>query len=223
MQQEEYFEMIVEVGRQPYKVVFGADYDDGKSRTPVALDDSPNAWSSFSRLGKSRGWHLPVFDVDHRPEQIATHSYMPSGGLAEKLLTGALPNEVVICMAFPEAEPRWVPSSTEGHFHVYVDYPYQWDVYVDKLRDLATLGIIEWGYVNVSKERGATYVRMPGVAKHPVAICPLCHKRTEMDVRPDTQEWTCTRCGDVVADSVPVYEDENEGKKPNVMTSDYPV
>lgn len=60
---------------------------------------------------------------------------------------------------------RYVPSSTEGHGHLYLDTPLPWDAYVKLLRALSEAGILEYGYVDASIEKGATMVRKPGVLK----------------------------------------------------------
>jgi hypothetical protein len=58
-----------------------------------------------------------------------------------------------------------IPSSTPGHGHLYIDKPMTWAVYERLLDALAAAGIVEQGYVNVSKERGFTAVRVPWVRK----------------------------------------------------------
>lgn len=60
---------------------------------------------------------------------------------------------------------RLVPSSTEGHSHLYFDVPVKWEDYVTLLEALANAGIVERGYVEASKAKGATMVRKPGVTK----------------------------------------------------------
>lgn len=58
---------------------------------------------------------------------------------------------------------RLVPSSTEGHFHLYLDgclIPH--DKYMYLLAALASCGVISEGYLKHSTERGGTAVRMPG-------------------------------------------------------------
>lgn len=58
------------------------------------------------------------------------------------------------------------PSSTPGHYHFYVDdRSCSWDAYADLLKALHKCGLIEWGYLQASLERKATFVRMPGVRK----------------------------------------------------------
>lgn len=68
----------------------------------------------------------------------------------------------VLDIDFPAA---LLPSSTEGHYHLYLDKEVIWDDYVDLLKALAKCGIIEQGYANASIERGHTAVRLPWVMK----------------------------------------------------------
>lgn len=64
--------------------------------------------------------------------------------------------------------PAWLmPSTTPGHFHLYVDVPggIPDDEYAALLDALATAGVIEWGYAGASKARGFTSVRLPWITK----------------------------------------------------------
>lgn len=58
-----------------------------------------------------------------------------------------------------------VPSSTEGHFHLYLDKPMDFDAYQELLKALARAGIIESKYASVSLARGYTSVRLPWIRK----------------------------------------------------------
>jgi hypothetical protein len=60
-----------------------------------------------------------------------------------------------------------VESSTEGHYHIYVDVPggIPHDKYMRLLDALADAGVIQKGYAKVSKERGHSDLRLPWVAK----------------------------------------------------------
>lgn len=58
-----------------------------------------------------------------------------------------------------------VPSSTPGHFHLYLDRMLTWEQYCELLDVLAKLGILEQGYVSASKMRGHTAARLPWVIK----------------------------------------------------------
>lgn len=55
----------------------------------------------------------------------------------------------------------WVrPSETPGHYHLFIDKTMTWDVYLELLEALAKAGIIQHGYLNAAKARGATFVAM---------------------------------------------------------------
>lgn len=58
-----------------------------------------------------------------------------------------------------------VPSTTEGHGHLYMDLAMPWEDYVKLLDVLVEIGAVEYGYVSASKERGFTAVRVPWVKK----------------------------------------------------------
>lgn len=60
---------------------------------------------------------------------------------------------------------RYVPSSTEGHGHIYFDVPITWQLYKELLGVLRRCGIIEEGYCNAALSRGQTFVRLPHVKK----------------------------------------------------------
>lgn len=58
-----------------------------------------------------------------------------------------------------------IPSSTHGHSHLYIDVDCAEADYFALLDALATCGVIERGYANASKKKGATYLRLPWVRK----------------------------------------------------------
>lgn len=60
---------------------------------------------------------------------------------------------------------RLVPSSTPGHFHLYIDKAMTWAQYVRLLNVMADVGILEPNYVAASIRDGATILRRPGVKK----------------------------------------------------------
>lgn len=68
----------------------------------------------------------------------------------------------VLDIDFPVAV---LPSSTPGHFHLYIDKPLSWSKYRRLLMALADAGIIEDGYASVSMDREYTSVRLPWVKK----------------------------------------------------------
>lgn len=78
------------------------------------------------------------------------------------------PKEVRHALAIDLDVPAYfVPSSTEGHGHLYVDVPkgIPHHRYMALLSALADAGIIEPGYAAVSIKRGRSDLRLPWVAK----------------------------------------------------------
>lgn len=60
---------------------------------------------------------------------------------------------------------KLIPSTTWGHFHLFIDKEMSWEDYQILLRALAVVGIVEPGYVNASIERGYSAVRLPWIRK----------------------------------------------------------
>lgn len=60
-----------------------------------------------------------------------------------------------------------IPSSTEGHSHLYIDVPggIPHEDYMELLDVLARCKVIEHGYASVSKSRGHSDLRLPWVSK----------------------------------------------------------
>lgn len=58
-----------------------------------------------------------------------------------------------------------VPSTTEGHYHLYIDHEMDWDTYVLLLDALSQAGIIQEGYFAASEDRGFTCLRTPWTKK----------------------------------------------------------
>src|SRR5690606_13180081 len=82
---------------------------------------------------------------------------------ADRQLTGhAAKHRPVIDIDFPV---KLIPSSTEGHFHLYIDREMSWVHYLGILEALVDAGVVERGYVEAAKRRGFTAVRLPWIAK----------------------------------------------------------
>lgn len=58
-----------------------------------------------------------------------------------------------------------VPSSTKGHFHLYLNKPVPWSAYLKVLDAMVEAGLVEEGYVNAARRRGATHLRLPHIKK----------------------------------------------------------
>ena len=61
---------------------------------------------------------------------------------------------------------RYVPSSTPGHGHLYLDdLPLEWDAYVELLEALVKAGIVDKTYLDHSIKRGYTALRPRHITK----------------------------------------------------------
>lgn len=74
---------------------------------------------------------------------------------------------VVLDIDFPV---HIVPSSTPGHFHLFITKAIRWEQYQKLLDVMAEIGLLEPGYVEASKRRGGTHVRLPWVRKSNVNV-----------------------------------------------------
>ena len=75
---------------------------------------------------------------------------------------------------------RLVPSSTEGHFHLYIDKPMTLELYLAMLDGMALAGVVEQAYVQHVRERGMSLCRPEWVRK------PLPQSGDQ--IAPDTAE-----------------------------------
>ena len=64
-------------------------------------------------------------------------------------------------------------STTPGHHHLFIDKELGWGEYLEVIRVLVKVGIVEEGYLGASAHRGFTGVRLPWIVK-PQAITPIC-------------------------------------------------
>lgn len=58
-----------------------------------------------------------------------------------------------------------IPSSTSGHGHLYIDHPVSWEHMERLLEVLVDMGIVEKGYLEASRTRRQTFLRLPWVKK----------------------------------------------------------
>lgn len=58
-----------------------------------------------------------------------------------------------------------VPSTTPGHFHLYIDKAVPLDKYLDMLEAMAAAGIVQEGYFRAARARRFSAVRLPWVKK----------------------------------------------------------
>lgn len=58
-----------------------------------------------------------------------------------------------------------IPSSTPGHYHLVIDGRVSWTDYLELLRLLVRMGIVEQGFADLTEARGQAFLRMPGEVK----------------------------------------------------------
>jgi len=58
-----------------------------------------------------------------------------------------------------------LPSSTPGHFHLFIDHEIEAKTYWKLLRVMAKAGLIEEGYAEASINQGRSGVRLPWIKK----------------------------------------------------------
>lgn len=62
-------------------------------------------------------------------------------------------------------EAELIPSSTPGHYHLYLNHLMPKQTYFNLLRSLAEAGIIQYGFADSAIERGASSARLPWIKK----------------------------------------------------------
>lgn len=62
-------------------------------------------------------------------------------------------------------EARLIPSSTPGHYHLYLDKLIPKQTYMNLLTVLKQAGIIQHGFADAAEQRGASSVRLPWIMK----------------------------------------------------------
>lgn len=112
--------------------------------------------------------------------------------------------------------PAWlVPSSTQGHGHLYVDLHLNEDKLWPFLEAAAEIGLVEEGYVRACKSRGMTSLRAPWVRKGEERL-------------PGTPEGRCrmTRHDHTARDDSATYRadlERAEGERASDWRSELPV
>lgn len=63
-----------------------------------------------------------------------------------------------------------IPSTTNGHFHLYLDKKMSWEKYRQLLEALYEAGIIQRGFYEMTLERKQSLVLAPGKERHKVTL-----------------------------------------------------
>lgn len=101
-----------------------------------------------------------VVEESHVVSSEVVSSEVRGGGMFKRQLSGT--HTPLLDIDMPAA---LVPSSTEGHFHLYIDKEMTWREYKRFLRAMMKAGIIEKGYYKISVKRKATHLRLPWIKK----------------------------------------------------------
>lgn len=98
---------------------------------------------------------------------------------------------------------RLVPSSTEGHYHLYIDVEIEREKYWEILRTLSEAGIVEEGFYALSVQRGASFLRTHRKGERDHMIYPETETRGPVA---RFRAWSASR--NQVAPRVSLPEDE---------------
>lgn len=136
--------------------------------------------------------HLPAIDIDINVEfaedTLTFHAIMTEAeawDLAEGFVSAGLVGSdysmewdgYSVAIAPFLCKVTLIPSSTQGHFHLYMDALVATATYMDLLEVMAQAGVVEWGYVEASRRRKMTYLR-------------IVHNKHEMPVAEDRpKDW----------------------------------
>lgn len=117
---------------------------------------SRTLWKSKGLL--NRNWQeVSPEDDDRDPATAETANLVGS-----QTITGL--HMPVLDIDFPA---HLEPSTTPGHFHLYLNRAMTWDDYLLLLAGLHLAGVIEEGFYLMTVKRGQSFVRLPGVKKLP--------------------------------------------------------
>jgi hypothetical protein len=105
------------------------------------------------------------------------------------LITSATADNVLLQKPILDIDfPAWLlPSTTPGHFHLYIDHAVPKDKYMAMVKAMAEAGIVQEGYAGAAERRGYTGVRLPWVKKEKA--------KKVADHWWMRQNFSCNRCG----------------------------
>jgi hypothetical protein len=100
-------------------------------------------------------------DTGYGEKELTAHSDHEDPDLVSSACTNGM-HAPVIDLDFP---CRLIPSSTPGHFHLYLDQYITWEQCQMLLEGFFKAGLIEEGWYKASLRDGRSYVRRPGIYK----------------------------------------------------------
>jgi len=128
--------------------------------SPAAIRDTIAERIMFRTLEplqqNSEGDETGFFEIDK----------LPAGHENATAVTSELPDGMHMPVIDIDLECMLIPSTQEGHFHLYINKPMEWEKFTAILEALEDAGVIGPGYLRYTKKRGYATVRYPGVTKH---------------------------------------------------------
>lgn len=116
----------------------------------------------------------PLYSVDWSPgngytaggetrtERGTSHSPARGAEVVASTIVGTRKHTLMLDIDVPAT---LLPSSTEGHAHLYIDVEMSWRKYRRVVKALAKAGIVEPAYYRASASRRHTALRLPGIGK----------------------------------------------------------
>lgn len=123
-------------------------------------------WPNFFRLakglvaGQQDDLHEPY--VKGKVKGNPHEAPLSRANLVSSRIAGSDMHRVVLDL---DMDAALIPSSTPGHYHLFIDTALPWWKYKQLLIALADAGVIEPGYKGASIKRGASWVRTPWTHK----------------------------------------------------------
>lgn len=132
--------------------------------TSVPVDDEGKQWKDVTAVAKEGDYDADTELVDDPADAEVVLSTSGNTGKSGKYTWMAEEplHRPIIDLDFPAA---LIPSTTPGHFHLYIDKEMPWSTYQHLLEAFVAAGLMEEGYRNASVARKFTSVRMPSVKK----------------------------------------------------------
>ena len=118
--------------------------------------------------------HLPPTyrKAETLPARVSDYNYDPPRETVSRvdrrdanLICSDLPDGNHMLVVDIDLPAALVPSSTPGHYHLYIGETMTWRQYKRVLRAMYRAGLIQYGFYAAAKRRGYTSVRPPWVRK----------------------------------------------------------
>lgn len=106
-------------------------------------------------------WFLPNFES----KEVREEAWGYEANVVSSLRTDTFQPGLHALLLDLDVPAILVPSTTEGHSHLYVDVRIPEEKYFELLDLLAEVGVIEKGYAIMSKRKGGSNLRLPWVKK----------------------------------------------------------